>query len=532
MTNQENDAALRALQDENDRLRAENEDLLETQRQLESTRQNYSELFDQAPMAWVTVDAAGVVQNLNLVAVTLIGFGRAQLVGSPLSTSIHADDRQRLREHFLAARESKELKRCELRLASREGRPTPVQLSTRCTVEDDGSFIIALLDLRERHAAEAERRQLAEAERAARAANDAKDTFIAMLSHELRTPLTPVLAAASVLSEVQDLPTELRNTLGIIQRNVSTEVQLIDDLLDLTRIRQGKLRVDKQPVDLHRIARDVSESLRPEAAKAGLIFSQELDASQHWVAGDRARLQQVFNNLLRNALKFTPAGGRVELRSWNHEEQLLVEVSDNGRGIDADTLQRLFQPFEQALQETQGSAKGLGLGLPICRGILEQHEGAISATSPGPGRGARFVIELGTIDPPTLRPAPASAPPLPSKPLRVLLVEDHEDTAEIFEHLLRRYGHSVHVANSVQSALAVDASAFDLLLSDVGLADGSGLDLMRTLKKARAIPGIAFSGYGTEQDVRASKEAGFAVHLTKPVDFSELLKAIAKLDVG
>ena len=530
---EDKDAALRALQDENDRLRAENDDLLETQRQLEATRQSYSELFNHAPMAWITVDATGLIQNLNLVAVTLIGLGRAQLIGSPLSASIHAEDRQRLREHLLSARDSNALQHCELRLVSRIVGPTPVQLSTRCTEQADGNLVIVLLDLRDLHAAEAERRRLAEAERNARTANEAKDTFIAMLSHELRTPLTPVLAAASAFSQFEGLPAEVSDALAIIARNVSTEVQLIDDLLDLTRITHGKMRVDKQSVDLHQIVGDVLRAMRADAEKARISLSLELLASHPWVNGDPFRLRQVFENLLRNAVKFTPAGGQIEVRSWNREEQLLIEVSDSGKGFDQEALRRLFEPFEQALQESNtASAKGLGLGLPICRGILEQHEATISASSPGPGRGARFVVDIRTIEPPTLRPAPPSKPPpRPSKAVRLLLVEDHEDTADLFAGLLRRAGYSVHVANSVQSALAVDASGFDLLLSDVGLGDESGLDLMRTLRRTRDVRGIALSGYGTEDDVRASKEAGFALHLTKPIDFGELLQAIAKLDL-
>ncbi|MEI9936434.1 MAG: ATP-binding protein [Pseudomonadota bacterium] len=531
-TEADKDAAIRALQDENDRLRAENDDLLETQRQLESSRQRYSELFDDASMAWVTVDGTGSIENLNLAAATLMGSGRVYLVGSPLSASVHADDRQRLREHFLAARQSNELQRCELRLAS-GGELIPVQLSSRRTAVDPTSFVIALLDLRQRRAEEAERQRLATAEREARAANDAKDTFIAMLSHELRTPLTPVLAVASTFSEFEELPQELRNALAVVRRNVLTEVQLIDDLLDLTRITHGKMRVEKQLVDLHRVICDVASAVQADARRAQLDLTADLAAARYWVDGDSTRLQQVLNNLLRNAIKFTQAGGQIQIRTWNRQERLLVEVSDNGRGIDADALSRLFQPFEQALHECMGSSKGLGLGLPICRGILEQHDATVVASSPGPGHGARFVIDIGAMEPPSLE---LKAQPLPPSPLpgtlRVLLVEDHEDTAEIFERLLRRGGYSVHVASSVQSALAVQRSTFDVLLSDVGLADGSGLELMRKLRKTGEVKGIAISGYGTEDDIRASREAGFSQHLTKPVDFSELLAAIAKLSVG
>jgi len=257
-----------------------------------------------------------------------------------------------------------------------------------------------------------------------------------------------------------------------------------------------------------------------------------LTAQQHWVDGDATRLQQVFWNLLRNAIKFSDEGGHIAVRSWNSGERLLLEVGDDGRGIEPHMLTRLFEPFEQAPDRGSSAAgvRGLGLGLPICRGILDQHDATIVASSQGPGTGARFVIEIGCVDRPTLLPAPAPTPPPPSQEtVRILLVEDHEDTADVFERLLRRRGYEVQVANSVQSALAVDRAAFDVLLSDVGLADGSGLDLMRTLRKTGQVRGIALSGYGTEEDVRASKEAGFAAHMTKPVNFGDLLEAIASL---
>jgi len=201
------------------------------------------------------------------------------------------------------------------------------------------------------------------------------------------------------------------------------------------------------------------------------------------------------------------------------------------------TLPKSFvgQPFEQGKNDNATGAKGLGLGLPICRGILEQHDATVLASSQGPGKGARFVVEMEAIEPPALTPptpTPPSTPAPPSKTLRVLLVEDHKDTAEIFELLLRRSGYEVRVTHSLQSALAVDRGEFDVLLSDVGLTDGSGLDLMRTLRKTGKVKGIALSGFGTEEDVRASKEAGFAAHITKPVNFGTLLEAIASLGGG
>jgi PAS domain S-box-containing protein len=531
------DATLRSLAAEVERLRAreerlrtENEHLLETQRTLEENRDQYSDLFDYAPVAWLTVDDDGTIQNLNLVAVTLLGFGRSYLIGSPLSSLVHGEDRRRLLDHLFACQPGGEPISCEVRLTTRDGRHLPVRMSTRIARGRSEGYTIALLDLREREAEAAEHRRLTEAEREARTANEAKDTFMAMLSHELRTPLTPVLAAASALVELEDLPSEVRSALAVVQRNVVTEAQLIDDLLDLTRISHGKLRVEKHPVDIHQTVAEALETLSTELRTKNLEVVRDLNAPQCWVYGDATRLKQVFWNLLRNALKFSNEGGQIAVRTWNHESNLLIEVSDNGRGIDPETLPRLFQPFEQGRDDYAAGAKGLGLGLPICRGILEQHDATVLANSQGLGKGARFVVEIEAIDRPTLAPpAPPSTPAPPGKTVRVLLVEDHQDTAEIFELLLRRGGYEVRVANSLQSALAVAREEFDVLLSDVGLTDGSGLDLMRTLRKTGKVKGIALSGFGTEEDVRASKEAGFATHITKPVNFGTLLEAIASL---
>ncbi len=513
-----------------EQLRAENDHLLDAQRLLEENRDQYSDLFDLAPIAWLTLDEQGIIKNLNLAAMTLLGFGRGYLIGTPLAALLRSDDRRRFLDHLLASQQN-ELLSCEARLLPREGAPIPVRLSTRRTKGTNEGHAITLLDLREREAATAERKRLTAAEREARTANEAKDQFIAMLSHELRTPLTPVLAAASALAELEDLPEEIRHTLAIVQRNVTTEAQLIDDLLDITRIAHGKLRVAKVPVDAHRALGEALELLSPELASRKHELSLDLTAEHFWVEGDATRLQQVFWNLLRNSIKFTPPGGQIAVRTWNSGERLLAEVSDNGRGIDVETMTRLFRPFEQAFDDdAPSSVRGLGLGLPICRGILNEHGATIVASSQGRGRGSRFVIEIGTIDRPTLVPsAPPSTPPAPGRSVRILLVEDHEDTADIFERLLRRGGYEVQVANSVQSALAVSHEAFDVLLSDVGLADGSGHDLMRSLRKTRPVKGIALSGYGTEEDVRASKEAGFSAHITKPVNFGALLEAIASL---
>lgn len=352
-----------------------------------------------------------------------------------------------------------------------------------------------------------------------------------MLSHELRTPLTPVLAAASALVEFEGLPDQVRDTLAIVQRNVATEAQLIDDLLDLARLSHGKMRISKRPLDLHQAVHRAVETLSAELRAKQLQLGVDLTATEHWVSGDDTRLQQVFWNLLRNAIKFTPEAGQIAIRTWNSGCRVFAEVSDSGQGIKSAMLARLFEPFEQALDQDGVSNRGLGLGLPICRGILEQHEASIVASSPGPGKGSRFVVEFANVEAvaaPAAQP-PSVPPPAAANLKRILLVEDHPDTAAIFEMLLTRDGYDVTVADSIQAALQVARDTFDLVLSDVGLPDGTGLDLIRALRKSGSVKGIALSGYGTEEHVRASKEAGFDAHLTKPVNFDELRQAIATL---
>jgi CheY-like chemotaxis protein len=264
-----------------------------------------------------------------------------------------------------------------------------------------------------------------------------------------------------------------------------------------------------------------------------LSLGLSLDAEDHNAAADPIRLKQVFWNLLSNAIKFTPDGGRIEVRSWNSGSNgnrwLRVEVRDNGLGFDPMVAPKLFEPFEQAgTPERNG---GLGLGLAICRGVMELHGGHVIATSQGPGTGARFVIEIETTDE---MPARAEIQPIAPAKLtdakpRILLVEDDKDTAEMMEELLQEAGYEVRTVRSAQAALESDLDTVDVVISDIGLPGTSGLDLMRSIRQTRPLRGVALSGYGTEADIRASQEAGFSAHLTKPVVFDHLLATIQQV---
>ncbi|HKP01975.1 MAG TPA: response regulator [Chthoniobacterales bacterium] len=365
----------------------------------------------------------------------------------------------------------------------------------------------------------------AESERA----NRAKDSFLAMLSHELRTPLTPVLTSVYALEHTADLPDELRASLQMIRRNVELEARLIDDLLDLTRISKGKVQLSLEMVDAHVLLRSALEICQADIDKKGLSLRTEFAAERVSLKADPARLQQIFWNLIKNAVKFTPAGGRLEIRTRNEEGQLRVEISDNGMGIDAETLPKIFNAFEQGDRSRLG---GLGLGLAISKALVETHSGKLTAESEGKDKGATFTafFPIAERDADAGSGSVAATPPA-RKSMRVLVVDDHEDTNRSLTQLLRRRGYHVQTANSVQSALEAAAHEhFDVLVSDIGLPDGSGIELMQKLRNDHPIFGIALTGFGMEEDLRRSHDGGFNHHLIKPVDLNRLDALIQQAD--
>ncbi len=391
-----------------------------------------------------------------------------------------------------------------------------------------------IFDITERKQAEAERERLLEFERRARAeierASDAKSEFLATLSHELRTPLTPVLLTVSLMELRPDLPPDLRQDVALIRRNVELESRLISDLLDLTRIERGKLQLDAADVDLHEIVRSAIDICQRETSAK---LAVNLRANRHTIRGDATRLQQIFWNLINNAQKFTKPDGTITVRSFDAPSgAICVEVTDTGAGIDAEVLPKLFNAFEQGEVRAVRQQAGLGLGLTISRRLAEAHGGTITASSAGRGHGATFAVELPVISRLDADPASSlsTAGAQSMRPLAVLLVEDHEPTLTVMSKLLRSLGHRVIGATTVASAAdAANHDGFDVIISDLGLPDGSGLDVMRQLRDRYAGRAIALTGYGMESDVAASREAGFAEHLTKPVDLAALQAAIQRV---
>lgn len=362
-------------------------------------------------------------------------------------------------------------------------------------------------------------------------ANRTKDHFLAMLSHELRTPLTPVISALESL-EIEPMQTEAtRASLAMIHRNIELETQLIDDLLDFTRIARDKMQLRFASLDAHVAVGNVVEICRAEARSKRLRVQLNLQAKSHHAAADAAKFQQIVWNLLKNAIKFTPEDGEIAISSSNPSPDVLtISLRDTGIGMEPEVMQRIFDPFEQGNRSFEHRVGGLGLGLAISKSLAQAHGGTLSVESDGRDRGSTFIFSL-----PTLSPAEAATEitrvsrQRSQQALKILLVDDHQDTCSALQKLLARRGHLVAVKHDVRSAVeAAVRNKFDVLISDIALPDGTGIDLMMQLRAISNLPGIAISGFGNNGDVEQSLQAGFSEHLIKPVKLDNLEAAIER----
>ncbi len=368
-------------------------------------------------------------------------------------------------------------------------------------------------------------------------ANRAKDDFLAALSHELRTPLNPVLLLASESATDPELPEAVRQRFESIVRNVTLEARLIDDLLDLTRIIHGKLLLDKKPASVHTILQDALATIQEDARAKRISLSVNLAAGEHMVFADAVRIQQILWNVLKNAVKFTHEGGHITIETLDNRElgKVLVKVTDTGIGLTPEETSYIFSAFSQGDHAgMHGSHRfgGLGLGLTISRMLVELHAGTIRAESAGRAKGSTFTVELPYVEVKNHKqvPEPPEEPVidgLRKSGVRILLIEDHEPTRAVLVQLLTRRNYKVSTAGTVAEARAlVGHDTFDLVLSDIGLPDGSGYTLMAELRDRFGLRGIALTGYGMEEDVARAKIAGFVAHLTKPVRMESLEKAL------
>ncbi len=479
--------------------------------------------------AVILMDREGAIWSWNRAAQAIFGFAREQIVGRRLDMLFTPEDRaagvptaelQGAIGQGVADDNRWMMRSDGLRLWA-EGVCVPLYSadgghSGFCKVVRD-----ATADFRD---AEALRSAKEQAERA----NAVKDRFLAILSHELRTPLTPISTAADLLERTAAVPEKFRDLLPMIRRNVALEARLIDDLLDLTAIAAGKVTLKTARVDMHQLAHAVAEMLQPQFDSGGLALAMQLNAEFPYVEADAARMQQVLWNLVRNAVKFTPRGGTVTIRTRSGGGRFVLECSDTGIGIDPQALPQIFNAFEQADQEVTRRFGGLGLGLAIAQGLVEQQQGELSARSEGRDRGATFTLELPlALRPSQDEPSAPGAAPGSGEALHVLLVEDSPDAAESTKMVLEAYGWRVtHVATCADALDAAGRLEPDVILTDLGLPDGSGIEIGRQL--GERLPVVALSGYGAASDLRDSAMAGFSEHLVKPADPASIHKALKK----
>ena len=372
-------------------------------------------------------------------------------------------------------------------------------------------------------------------------ANAAKDQFLALLSHELRNPLSPVIAMVGELeASASDRP-EVRRALEVIRRNVELEARLIDDLLDVTRIAKGKLQLSFETVSVHEILQRAFEICRGDILDKNLRIEFRLRAEFVHVEGDPARLQQVFWNLIKNSVKFTPPQGRIIIETFNPSpDQIEIRTTDTGIGIEPEKIGKIFNAFEQGQSSITRRFGGLGLGLAISKAMVAAHGGTIRVQSEGKDRGATFIVTLQTVPAPVAddgahQPGPSEVTQdakalMEKRAPRLLVVDDHHDTCTGMKMMLERRGYRVTVAHTADEAVAKAVEQeFDLLVSDIGLPDRSGYELMQELQTRKSMRGIALSGFGMENDVNRAREAGFSEHLTKPINFERLEEVIHSL---
>jgi CheY-like chemotaxis protein len=373
---------------------------------------------------------------------------------------------------------------------------------------------------------EADRQRLLDLEQAARAraetANRAKDELLALVSHELRTPLTPILAITELLQRDSSLNREAAELLERVRENVLVESRIVSDLLESTRLASGKLELMLEDVDVHALLRRSIDQLRTAAADKQLAVQVSLCSDNPQVRADRVRLEQVFQNLISNAIKFNTMGGSLTVQSeciGQKRDRLLIHIRDTGIGIDPGVLSRLFEPFGQADRSMTRRFGGMGLGLYLARSIVQLHAGTLTAKSEGPGAGSTFTIELPCVQSPASPKMPSAAP---AKTMRVLLVEDNPDTLSLLGKVLTRLSCDVvPAANATEALAAAEQNHIDLVISDIGLPDRSGWELMQELR-TRGLRGVAISGFSSEEDRQRSHESGFSRHLVKPVGVQEL----------
>jgi PAS domain S-box-containing protein len=494
-------------------------------------------IVTSSPVGIIATDTAGVVQQWNAAAERMFGWTAQEVVGGPLPI-FPGEDGVPFHGWVDRAAAGETASGFEATPVRRDGSPIDVSLSLAPLCDGGGRIAGVLALLEDITARKRAARDVARLYEEAQEANRTKDAFLATLSHELRTPLNAMLGWVRMLRS-GNLPEDRQaHALEVIERNTFTQVRLTEDILDVSRIVSGKLRLRSEPVDLARVVEAAAENMRPAADAAGVALHVSADgrrdARRLTMLGDPQRLQQVVANLLSNAVKFTAAGGRIEVELRGAPDRAHIVVRDTGIGIDPALLPLVFERFRQGDSSPSRAHGGLGLGLAIARHLVEAHGGSIAAESGGPGRGSTFTVALpiAAVAIPGGTPFTEEAGSAVSlHPLRVLLVEDDADSRGLLETTLAARGALVQSAATAASALALlECEPFDVLVADIGLPHADGYSLLREVRSVPSLadlPAVAVTGFASEEDRQRSEAAGYAAHVPKPVDLDMLARIIA-----
>ena len=523
-----------------------------TQEGLRTSEIRYRRLFEAARDGILILDAVTLkITDVNPFMHDLLGYSRKEFLGKELWEIGFFNDKEASQEAFKEVQTKGYLRYEDLPLQTKEGKIQEVEFVSNVYEEDSQQVIQCnIRDITDRKRAQEEHAKLLESEQAARAeadlANDIKDEFLALLSHELRTPLTSILGWSQMLADVSLDDEESKRALEIIVRNARAQRQLIDDLLDISRIITGKLRLEVQPVEVGPIIEAVVDSLRPAADARSIHLQIAFDPRTSPISGDPDRLQQIVWNLLSNAIKFTPKNGRVKVLLERIESHVEITITDTGQGIEPEFLPHVFDRFRQSDSSSTRRHGGLGLGLSIVRQLVELHGGTVTAESPGAKGGTTFRVkfplmsvhgELSKVE--ITHPVIASRKLTDSQPslsdLRVLVVDDEPDARELVSAVLTGRGAAVVSVGSASEALEeMDRQSFDVLVSDIGMPQMDGYALISKVRqlppeRGGRIPAAALTAYAGVEDRMRVLSAGYQMHIPKPVEPAELATVVGSI---
>jgi len=519
----------------------------------EHARFRLAAIVESSDDAIISKTLDGIVTSWNAGAARLFGYSAEEMIGQPILKLIPEELWSEEHDILSKLRQGERIDHYETRRLAKDGSWVEVSLTVSPIRDITGAIVGAskiARDIGALRRAVADRESLLLSERNARAEAERlshlKDEFLATLSHELRTPLTTIMGWANLLRRRSNIgPAELKAAVETIHRNAQAQAQIIDDLLDMSRIISGKIRLQSEAIDLRDLVQVAVDGIRPAAATKNISVSVVMDDSADLVAGDAARLQQVLWNLLTNALKFTPANGSIRVTLQRAGGGMEIHVKDSGVGIHQSFLPHVFERFRQADGSTTREHGGLGLGLSIVRNLVELHGGSVAVHSEGPGAGATFSVRLPLLQSAAWSPRPSDpargivVAPDPLMPsligTKVLIVDDEPDGRALLDRLLKEAGAEVHAAEGALEAIGIlQREPIHVILSDIGMPGLDGYEFMRRVRAlddpgVRGVPAIAVTAYAREDDRLRSLSAGFQQHMAKPYSFPELANAIASL---